>query len=134
MMSFLSPLLSLPKRRYWAIALAVTSAVLPWPIAGLHKLYLGQPVWAGVYWLLWNTPIPRIACAIDAVWYFVQGEDDFNRQFNNLEGNWHQNGDSLQPSQQVITMAEAMRELEQLRLEGLLTEYEFEQKRRQLLG
>ncbi|WP_228015826.1 SHOCT domain-containing protein [Synechocystis salina] len=27
-----------------------------------------------------------------------------------------------------------MRELEQLRLEGLLTEYEFEQKRRQLLG
>ena len=72
-MSFLSPLLSLPKRWYWAIALAVVSAVLPWPIAGLHKFYLGQPIWGGVYWLLWNTPIPRIACAIDAVWYFVQG-------------------------------------------------------------
>jgi hypothetical protein len=68
------------------------------------------------------------------VWYFVQGEEDFNRQFNDLGTTWHQNGDSLQPSQQVITMAEAMRELEQLRLEGLLTEYEFEQKRRQLLS
>lgn len=131
-MSLLNPLLSLPKRRYWAIALAVVSAILPWPIAGLHKFYLGQPVWGGVYWLLWNTPIPRIACAIDAVWYFVQGEVEFNRQFN--AGLWLPQGDTLQPSQQVITMAEAMRELEQLRQEGLLTEYEFEQKRRQLLG
>ncbi|MEB3229121.1 MAG: hypothetical protein VKJ27_12140 [Synechocystis sp.] len=133
-MSLLSPLLSLPKRRYWAIALAIVSAVLPWPIAGLHKFYLGQPIWGGVYWLLWNTPIPRIACAIDAVWYFVQGEADFNRQFNSGEsGGWIGPGGNLPPSRQVIGMAEAMRELEQLRGEGLLSEYEFEQKRRQLL-
>jgi TM2 domain-containing membrane protein YozV len=133
-MSLLSPLLSLPKRRYWAIALAIVSAVLPWPIAGLHKFYLGQPIWGGVYWLLWNTPIPRIACAIDAVWYFVQGEADFNRQFNSGErGSWIGPGGNLHPSRQVIGMAEAMRELEQLRGEGLLSEYEFEQKRRQLL-
>ena len=128
-MSFLSSLLNQPKRRYWAIGLALVSAVLPWPIAGLHKFYLGQPIWGGVYFLLWNTPIPRIACAIDAVWYFVQGEAAFEQQFNGV--------DSLSPiqgaPQQVITLAEAMRELEQLRVEGLLTEYEFEQKRRQLL-
>ncbi len=133
-MSFPLPLLSLPKRRYWAIALAVVSAVVPWPVAGLHKFYLGQPVWGGVYWLLWNTPIPRIACAIDAVWYFVQGEEEFNRQFNGGEGNWNQQSGLIQASNQVLNMAEAMRELEQLRLDGLLTEYEFEQKRRQLLG
>jgi TM2 domain-containing membrane protein YozV len=133
-MSFPTSLLSLPKRRYWAIALAVVSAVVPWPVAGLHKFYLGQPVWGGVYWLLWNTPIPRIACAIDAVWYFVQGEEDFNRQFNGGEGNWTQQSGLIQASNQVLNMAEAMRELEQLRQDGLLTEYEFEQKRRQLLG
>lgn len=133
-MSFPTSLLSLPKRRYWAIALAVVSAVVPWPIAGLHKFYLGQPVWGGVYWLLWNTPIPRIACAIDAVWYFVQGEEEFNRQFNGGEGNWSQQAGLIQASNQVLNMAEAMRELEQLRQDGLVTEYEFEQKRRQLLG
>ena len=133
-MSFPASLLSLPKRRYWAIALAVVSAVVPWPVAGLHKFYLGQPVWGGVYWLLWNTPIPRIACAIDAVWYFVQGDEDFNRQFNGGEGNWQQQSGLIQASNQVLNMAEAMRELEQLRVDGLLTEYEFEQKRRQLLG
>ena len=133
-MSFLSPLLSLPKRRSWAIALAIVSAVLPWPIAGLHKFYLGQPIWGGVYGLLWNTPIPRIACAIDAVWYFVQGEADFNRQFNQGDsGAWIESGGNLQPSNQVISLAQAMRELEQLRVDGLLSEYEFEQKRRQLL-
>ncbi|MEY2983565.1 MAG: hypothetical protein RLZZ568_182 [Cyanobacteriota bacterium] len=133
-MSFFSPLLSLPKRRAWAIALAIVSAVLPWPIAGLHKFYLGQPIWGGVYWLLWNTPIPRIACAIDAVWYFVQGEAEFNQQFNQPDnGSVTQAAANLQPSHQVVNMAEAMRELEQLRLDGLLSEYEFEQKRRQLL-
>jgi hypothetical protein len=30
-------------------------------------------------------------------------------------------------------MAQGLRELEQLRLDGLISEYEFEQKRRQLL-
>ena len=34
---------------------------------------------------------------------------------------------------QVKAIAEAMRELDRLREDGLLTEYEFEQKRRQLL-
>ena len=33
----------------------------------------------------------------------------------------------------LVTIADAMRHLDQLRQEGLITEYEFEQKRRQLL-
>ncbi len=130
-MSLLSSLLSQPKQRHWAIIFALLSAMLPWPIAGLHKFYLGQPIWGGVYFLLWNTPIPRIACAIDAVWYFVQGADAFDQQFNGVESSV---SPLLDPKpQQMVTLATAMRELEQLRVEGLLTEYEFEQKRRQLL-
>jgi hypothetical protein len=39
----------------------------------------------------------------------------------------------LSTAPQVKAIAEALRELDQLREDGLVTEYEFEQKRRQLL-
>lgn len=113
------------KNRRVAIALALLGTVTP--IAGLHKIYLGQPVWGIIYLLLWATPIPRIASAIDAVWYVVQDLEQFERQFNG-RSNY-----SLDTSPQVRAIAESMRELDRLREDGLVTEYEFEQKRRQLL-
>ena len=112
------------KKRRVAVALALLGTVTP--IAGLHKLYLGQPVWGIIYILLWSTPISRIAAAIDAVWYLVQDVEQFERQFNGHKYN-------LNTSPQVKAIAEAMRELDRLREDGLVTEYEFEQKRRQLL-
>ena len=114
-----------PKNRRVAVALALLGTVTP--IAGLHKLYLGQPVWGIIYILLWSTPISRIAAAIDAVWYLVQDVEQFERQFNG------QSEYNLNTSSQVKAIAEAMRELDRLREDGLVTEYEFEQKRRQLL-
>lgn len=113
------------KNRRVALALALLGTVTP--IAGLHKLYLGQPIWGIIYILLWSTPIPRIAAAIDAVWYVVQDQEQFERQFN---GSSQFN---LNTAPQVSAIAEAMRELDKLREDGLVTEYEFEQKRRQLL-
>ena len=113
------------KNRRVAIALALLGTITP--IAGLHKLYLGQPIWGMIYLLLWATPIPRIAAAIDAVWYLVQDLEQFERQFNG-HSQYH-----LHTSPQVTAIAEAMRELDRLREDGLVTEYEFEQKRRQLL-
>ena len=71
--------------------------------------------------------IPRIASAIDAVWYVVQDLEQFERQFN---GHSQYN---LKTSPEVQAIAESMRELDRLREDGLVTEYEFEQKRRQLL-
>ena len=115
------------KNRRVAVALALLGTITP--IAGLHKLYLGQPVWGVVYILLWSTPISRIAAAIDAVWYLVQDVEQFERQFNGHS----QHNLNLNTSPQVKAIAEAMRELDRLREDGLLTEYEFEQKRRQLL-
>lgn len=113
------------KNRRVAVALALLGTVTP--IAGLHKLYLGQPVWGIIYILLWSTPISRIAAAIDAVWYLVQDVEQFERQFNG-ESKYNINS-----SPQVKAIAEAMRELDRLREDGLVSEYEFEQKRRQLL-
>ncbi len=115
------------KNRRIAVTLALLGTVTP--ITGLHKLYLGQPVWGIIYLLLWSTPISRIAAAVDAVWYLVQDVEQFERQFN---GHSHYNL-NLKTSPQVKAIAEAMRELDRLREDGLLTEYEFEQKRRQLL-
>jgi TM2 domain-containing membrane protein YozV len=130
-MQLIGKLLSQPKSRKAAIAIALLATVVPLPLAGLHKFYLGQPLWGAIYLLLWNTPVPRIAAAIDAVWYFVQGEETFHRQFN---GALVAGGVTVAiPPPPVAAIAEGLRELERLRTEGLVSEYEFEQKRRQLL-
>ncbi|NJM73395.1 MAG: NINE protein [Scytonema sp. RU_4_4] len=99
-------------------------------ISGLHKFYLGQPLWGLLYVLLSWTPIPKVASAIEGVWYLAQDEEAFDRNFNLGQPTIK---NSQYASNQVRTIAEAVRELESLRQDGLISEYEFEQKRRQLL-
>ncbi|MEH2416427.1 NINE protein [Nostoc sp.] len=99
-------------------------------ISGLHKFYLGQPLWGILYVLLSWTPIPKVASAIEGVWYLAQDEEAFDRNFN-LGKLGVKN--SLRMSNHVGAIADAMRELDALRQDGLISEYEFEQKRRQLL-
>ncbi len=115
------------KSRSIAAILALSGAVT---ISGLHKFYLGQPIWGILYVLLSWTPIPKVACAIEAVWYLAQDEETFDRNFNS--------GKSAKPiftnkASGVAALAEALRELDALRQDGLISEYEFEQKRRQLV-
>ncbi|MDZ8184856.1 MAG: NINE protein [Nostoc sp. ChiSLP02] len=98
-------------------------------ISGLHKFYLGQHLWGILYVLLSWTPIPKVASAIEGVWYLAQDEEAFDRNFN--LGKAARN--SYQASNQVGAVADALRELDALRQDGLISEYEFEQKRRQLL-
>lgn len=125
-------MLSQPRTRKTAVILALLGTIiaLPIPIAGIHKFYLRKPLWGVIYLLLWHTPIPRIACAIDAVWYLLQDSEQFNLRFNDLQPSL--NSTTIE-AQQVNAIAEAVQKLDQLRSEGLLSEYEFEQKRRQLL-
>jgi TM2 domain-containing membrane protein YozV len=112
---------SLPQfqQRHVAVVLAFASVVLP--VAGLHKFYLGQHRWGLVYLGLSWTPIPHMASAIEAVWYLVQPE---GQQFPVL-------GTTSAPI--VPQLTDGIRQLEQLRVDGLITEYEFEQKRREFL-
>ena len=100
------------------------------PLSGLHKFYLGQPLWGIFYLLLCWTPIPHVASAIEGFWYLVQNGDEFDRNFNRLT---EVNGQPAVDPKQIQAIADALRELEQLRQEGLISDYEFEQKRRQLL-
>ena len=117
-----------PKNRQVAIILAVASMTIP--VAGFHKFYLGQPVWGIVYLLLSWTPIPHIASAIDAVWYLTQDSTHSERNFNSIASSSLAAPLCAHP---VTTVSESIRELDKLRADGLISEYEFEQKRRQLL-
>ncbi|ELR97938.1 NINE protein [Gloeocapsa sp. PCC 73106] len=122
-----------PKRRHIAIILAFLGVISPIPLAGLHKFYLGQPVWGLVYLLLWSTPIPRIAATIDGVWYFFQSEEQFNLCFNQIITSTGLIFVTPMEPSQVQAIAQTIRELAQLKEDGLISEGEFEQKRRQLL-
>ena len=142
-------IVSQQKNRKIAATLAFACTVLPMPIAGLHKFYLGQPLWGLLYLLLSWTPIPRVASAIEGFWYLVQDSEEFDLNFNSEFGELGMSGTSVtnlanfsilskRPSTTVMpdrvsAIADAMRELDNLRQEGLISEYEFEQKRRQLL-
>ncbi|MDJ1173767.1 NINE protein [Roseofilum capinflatum] len=135
------------KSRKLGMILAFSGVLIP--IAGLHKFYLGQPLWGVVYLLLSWTPIPHVASAIEGVWYLVQDDEEFNQNYPGpvpvIPGlkipqvDWsrfwppQKSGETGPIADQVESVAEALRQLEALRQEGLITEYEFEQKRRYLL-
>ena len=119
------------KNKIFSVALAFVGAISSIPLAGLHKFYLGQPLWGILYFIIsWQNPMARIACAIDIILYLSQNQEQFNQKFNPHLITTH----SQPPAKQIIATANALRELEQLRQEGLISEYEFEQKRRQLLS
>lgn len=128
-------MLNQTKNRKVAAALAFAGVVAPVPLAGLHKFYLGRPGWGIVYLLLWFTQISRVASAVEGVWYLWQDDETFERNFN-LAGPSVTIADrpaSNVDPKQIGAIAEALRQLDQLRQDGLISEYEFEQKRRVLL-
>ncbi|NEQ54909.1 MAG: hypothetical protein F6K11_33100 [Leptolyngbya sp. SIO3F4] len=122
------------KKQKFTIFLAFLGALQPTPVpfAGIHKFYLGQYGWGLVYILLGATQVPRIACATEGMWYLAGPW---------LQKIWKSLDSSLMPEtsvgasvgETVDAVAKSLREIEHLRREGLLSEYEFEQKRRSLL-
>ena len=136
------------QRRKIAIALAfVGSLPTPLPLTWLHKFYLGQYLWGVAYLVLVPTGIPTVACCIEGIWYLTQSDQSFEARFPKaavLPGDSNSQVDGQLASQTKATavqvtvqnaqqVAAAIRDLDRLRQEGLITEYEFEQKRRSLL-
>lgn len=124
----------LSDRQRWQIALLAFVGALqptPIPLTFLHKLYLKQYGWSAVYFLLGLTQIARVACAIEGVWYLLGAPQP------NLPGLLPRSvlpSPPSPPANHLQIQADALRTLEQLRQEGLLSEYEFEQQRRQTLN
>jgi TM2 domain-containing membrane protein YozV len=109
-------------------------------LAGLHRFYLREYGWGFVYLFFGLfTPIPWIAGVLEGIWYLIQEGPEFNRHFNH--GVSEEEVSEVAASSTLIVQsvspavktAEAVRELDQLRKDGLISEYEFEQKRRQLI-
>ncbi|MEM1427018.1 MAG: NINE protein [Cyanobacteria bacterium P01_H01_bin.130] len=117
------------KKRTVAVGLALVSTVLP--VAGLHKFYLGQSWWGVCYLLLSWTPIPHVASAVEGIWYLAQDRNEFDQNFNPLLPD-QAIAEGIAP-EQVTAIADALRSLDKLRQEGLISEGEFEDKRRSLL-
>ncbi len=125
-----------PKSRKIAIIFALLGTILP--IGGLHKFYLGQYLWGIIYLLLRFSPwghfdlLLQSACAFEAVWYFLQSPEDFNLRFN-LGWGLEQVNQASMAAQQIRDLGQALQTLEKLRQDGLISELEFEQKRRNLV-
>ncbi|MFP4132582.1 MAG: SHOCT domain-containing protein [Halothece sp.] len=126
------------KSQKLAVILALVGSITP--IAGFHKFYLGQYRWGLVYlfismilmppplndfWILSYFGVAQVASGFEAIWYFLQSETEFQGRFS---------GESPSNPQLVAETTEAIRKLDQLRADGLLSEYEFEQQRRQLMA
>jgi TM2 domain-containing membrane protein YozV len=132
-----NPKASKPKDRTLTTLLAFAGIAVP----GLHKLYLGQRLW-GIGYLLpgllfWAFPagtIPRIASLVEGVWFLFQSQEEFDRRFNSEFTPMVLGSTPRVDPRRVEGIAQALRQLDTLRQEGLITEYEFEQQRRQLLG
>jgi TM2 domain-containing membrane protein YozV len=126
-------ILNQPKDRKLASLLALAGMIAP--ISGFHKFYLKQPLWGTLYLMLSWTPIPRIACGMEAIWYLFQDAKEFDVRFNPEVPSLNTGTTpslNIDPTQ-VSAIADAVRQLDQLRMDGLISEYEFEQKRRKLL-
>jgi TM2 domain-containing membrane protein YozV len=130
------------KDRRIAALLAFASAIpVPFLPSGLHKFYLGQIRWGAIYWALSFTPIPRFASVLEGAWYLFQDPEEFDALFNSLPLSNASVRTKVTSSKvtssddlgHIATIADALRQLDQLRQDGLISEYEFEQKRRLLL-
>lgn len=126
------------KNKKIAAFLALLSALQPTPVpfAGIHKFYLGQYGWGFAYMALGMTQVPRIACAAEGLWYLLGTQlrwlgQSLGASFDTVIAD--KRGFNTNLGDTVDVVASSLREIEQLRQEGLLSEYEFEQKRRSLL-
>jgi TM2 domain-containing membrane protein YozV len=138
-----------PRSRRIAALLALAGAVPifgGFHIVGLHKLYVGQRWWCLIYiaLALTGSKAAWIAGLFDAIFYLIQNPDEFDANFN--DGSSAESDaigvfkkasassiDAVPLAQRSTVIAETLRELDQLREDGLVSEYEFEQKRRKLL-
>lgn len=126
------------KSRKVAMILALVSGLMP--ISGFHKFYLGQQKWGIFYLLLSLFPptlaIPHAASLFELVWYLLQDSETFDANFNGGEISEPDRAwvNSAQQTREAVeALNTAVRHLEQLRQDGLISELEFEEKRRVLL-
>jgi TM2 domain-containing membrane protein YozV len=108
---------------------AFLAMLLGW--LGAHKFYLGRPVSGAFYLLFFWSGIPGLLGFVEGVLYLVQGDQEFQTKYLATpvpkalayEPQATYYGDPI----------DTLRRLESLRQEGLISDEEFEAKRRKLI-
>ena len=107
---------------------------------GVHRFYLNQTGLGLLYLLFCWTFIPLIVSLIDFIWLLTMDENRFNHKFNS---NYHapypnhtnitvNNGTQNQPQANTSTSDE-IKKLYDLKEKGIITQEEFELKKKILL-
>jgi hypothetical protein len=94
----------------------------------------------------WIAKMAWLASVIEGIWYLMQEPEQFDLNFNRQPDEalvLETVGGTVAPTviptviqpgvRKVMDVTQAVRELDQLRQDGLISEYEFEQKRRKLI-
>ncbi|WP_287127441.1 NINE protein [Candidatus Cyanaurora vandensis] len=92
---------------------------------GLHKFYLGQTGWGVLYLVFCWTLVPGLAGFVESILLLLASDQDFDHRFN----------PNILPfySGNPVEQALGLERLAELHAKGLVTDEEFEAKRRQLL-
>ncbi|AGY56967.1 NINE protein [Gloeobacter kilaueensis] len=92
---------------------------------GAHKFYLGRPV-AGVFYMLFFwTGLPGLIAFAEGLIYLFQSDAEFGKKFNPQL--------AYEQPKFLGDPIDTLRRLEALRQEGLISDEEFEEKRRKLI-
>jgi TM2 domain-containing membrane protein YozV len=94
---------------------------------GIHKFYLGRTGAGIVYLIFCWTLIPGMIAFIESIILLFMSEAEFNFKFNG------QFAAPVLPASNPMQQAFALEKLAELQAKGLITENEFETKRRQIL-
>jgi len=108
---------------------AFLAMLLGW--LGAHKFYLGRPV-SGIFYLLffWSG-IPGLLGFVEGVLYLVQGDQEFQTKYL---ATTTPKALAYEPQSTYFgDPIDTLRRLESLRQEGLISDEEFEAKRRKLI-
>lgn len=89
---------------------------------GVHKFYLGNTGKGILYLCFFWTFIPAIIALIEGIQYLTMSDIDFDKKYNNG-----------QSSSTQINVADELEKLHGLKEKGIISNAEFEAKKKQLL-
>jgi TM2 domain-containing membrane protein YozV len=97
---------------------------------GIHKFYLNKAGQGVLYLLFCWTLIPAIIAFIEAIVYFTMSDKEFDFKYNGAPSPYQQN-QNLNKSN--VNVSDEIEKLHSLKEKGIISEQEFEYKKRRLL-
>ncbi len=91
---------------------------------GIHRFYLRQTGLGILYVIFFWTFIPAIVALIDGILFLTWTEEKFNEKYNK----------GIQMPNSVVNVADELTKLNDLKVQGIITEEEFKSQKERLLN